>query len=269
MDAAKLEAAVAQYVRPATFPIGVRMFRDGEALPTKAKRPKADFGVQIATCQAITMARRYGWAVAVTREDLNCALTRVAFGYDAAPAEFTDGCCACGMYTETMGAGARSEAATPKFSFREYAALGAAPLSRLSFDPQVVILYGNSAQVMRCVAAALWKSGGSLSSQFSSRLDCADLVIATMQTARPQVILPCYGDRVFGQTGDDEMAFSLPASFADEFVAGLEGTHKGGIRYPIPTFLRYQPQFPESYQKVLSQMEAESACQNDRRSMSS
>lgn len=255
MDATRLDNAIAQYVRPGAFPLGVRMFRAGEALPPKAKRPKADMGIQIATCQAITMARRYGWALAVGREDLNCALTRVAFGLDEAPQEYADGCCACGMYTETMEAGAKTELVAPKFSFREYAALGVAPLSRMPFEPQVAIIYGNSAQVMRCVAAALWKDGGALTSQFSARLDCADLVIATMQTGKPQVILPCYGDRVFGQTGDDEMAFALPAALADEFIAGLEGTHKGGVRYPIPSFLRYQPQFPPSYQEVLKKMD--------------
>jgi hypothetical protein len=65
-----------------------------------------------------------------------------------------------------------------------------------------------------------------------------------------QVILPCYGDRVFAHTEDAEMAFSLPGAKMAELVAGLEGTHKGGIRYPIPGFLRYAPQFPEHYYEL-------------------
>jgi hypothetical protein len=30
----------------------------------------------------------------------------------------------------------------------------------------------------------------------------------------------------------------------------LKGTHKGGVRYPIPSFLRYQAVFPEKYMKL-------------------
>ena len=33
-------------------------------------------------------------------------------------------------------------------------------------------------------------------------------------------------------------------------VKGLEGTHAGGVRYPVPIFLRYQADFPKSYQEL-------------------
>jgi hypothetical protein len=64
------------------------------------------------------------------------------------------------------------------------------------------------------------------------------------------VILPCYGDRIFGMTADDEMAFTFPFAMAEQVVKGLEGTHAGGVRYPIPIFLRYQADFPKSYQEL-------------------
>ena len=71
-----------------------------------------------------------------------------------------------------------------------------------------------------------------------------------MKTGEPQVILPCYGDRIFGMTADDEMAFTFPFGRAAEVVKGLEGTHAGGVRYPVPVFLRYQADFPKSYQEL-------------------
>jgi len=64
------------------------------------------------------------------------------------------------------------------------------------------------------------------------------------------VILPCYGDRVFAQTEDGEMGFSIPAGQIDAIIEGLEGTHKGQVRYPIPSFLRYTGAFPEHYLKL-------------------
>jgi len=65
-----------------------------------------------------------------------------------------------------------------------------------------------------------------------------------------QVIFPCYGDRIFAQTEDYEMAFTIPYSRISEVLEGLEGTQKGGIRYPVPSFLRYEGKFPEKYRII-------------------
>jgi uncharacterized protein (DUF169 family) len=246
----ELTEALERFLRPATFTVGVKLQRPGEPRPAKAKSPKSDLGIQVALCQTLAFARRYGWTLAVAEEDLNCPLALTAFGFKPEIEYYSSGCACAGMYTGTEAAGARTEAAVPKFSFREYATFVAGPLSRLEFEPDVVLQYGNSAQVMRLLQAALYKDGGYLSSRFSGRLDCADIVVETMQTGKPQVILPCYGDRIFAQTEDHEMAFSFPWSMADEMVAGLEGTHKGGVRYPVPAYLHYAPRFPAHYEKM-------------------
>lgn len=209
----RLQAALTTYVRPTTFPLAIRMCKGDEELPPRLKRPLADLGIKSAICQAIGIARRYGWVMALGHEDISCPLALTAFGFKPLVEHFTSGCCCAGMYTETAEAGARTEAQLAKFSFREYRYFLVAPLQRVEFEPHVFVVYGNSAQVMRMLAASLWKSGGYLTSRFSSRLDCADSCIETMQTQKPQVILPCYGDRLFGLTQDDEMAFCL-SSFA-------------------------------------------------------
>ena len=44
---------------------------------------------------------------------------------------------------------------------------------------------------------------------------------------------------------------SLPVlELVDELIEGLEGTHKGGVRFPIPSFVRYSGEFPPSYRKL-------------------
>jgi uncharacterized protein (DUF169 family) len=156
-----------------------------------------------------------------------------------------------GMYTESLEAGARMEAAVPKFEVGRYASLFASPLRHHPFTPpDVVVVFGNSAQVMRLVQASLYQQGGYLTSSFGGRLDCADIIVRTMQTDECQVILPCTGDRMFGQTQDDEMAFSIPASKLETVMEGLQSTHKNGIRYPIPTFMNYTAKFPSTYEAV-------------------
>jgi len=250
LDPKSVAAILDQHLRTESFPLAIRVFRGDEPLPAKVRRPLADMGIRVSICQGISMARRYGWAIAMGGEDLNCPIAQVAFGFKPEIPFYTDGNLAAGMYVETCGQGARTEAEVPKFTADEAGVVVVAPLSRCNFEPETLLIYGNSAQVMRATAASLWKTGGSVTSTTSARADCADIIIRTRQTGQQQVILPCLGDRIFGQTQDHEMAFTLPWSRIGELLEGLEGTHKGGVRYPIPNYLRYQPEFPPTYQKL-------------------
>jgi len=253
---------IEKFVRPQTFPLAIRMAKPGEPLPDRVRRPAADMGIRVAICQSFSIARRYGWGVAVGRDDLSCPLAKTAFGFEAVLPYYAEGNLACGMYTETTEAGARTEAEVPKFPLGEYERIIVAPLGRTAFEPDVVLVYANAAQVMRLVAAALYRQGGRIHSSFSARLDCADAVIETMRTSRPQVILPCYGDRIFGQTEDHEMAFTIPWRQAADLVAGLRGTHQGGVRYPIPAWLRYTGEFPATYRRLETLWDAEQPSQS-------
>jgi uncharacterized protein (DUF169 family) len=252
MDTAALNEHLETHLRVATFPVGIRSFKAGEQIPEKAKRPSKQLGVKVAVCQAISFARRYGWTMAVSGEDLSCPIAKAVFGFEERNDYYTSGSLADGMYASCREAGARFEDALAKYEPNEYAFVVAGPLGRIGYVPDTVLVYGNSAQVLRLLNACLFEKGGSLKSDFSGRGDCADIVIKGKKTGEPQVILPCYGDRIFAQTGDDEMAFTFPFSMAETVVKGLEGTHKGGVRYPIPINLRYQAEFPKSYQELES-----------------
>ena len=250
-DLAKFSDVLSQHVRLGAFPVAARMVKSGEPLPERTKHPLKDLNVKVATCQAIAMARRYGWAVAVGEEDISCPLAAVVFGFRRASEFYVKGQACAGMYTETEEAGMVSEEQVEKFSFGEYEYILVAPLHRTAFEPEVIIIYANPAQVVRLLTAALWKSGGRLTSSFGGRIDCAEEIIVPLRSGKCEVILPCYGDRIFAHTQDHEMAFSIPVTRVAEIMEGLEGTHKGGVRYPIPSFLRYTGEFPAQYTKVV------------------
>jgi uncharacterized protein (DUF169 family) len=250
MDAKTFAREIETHIRPASFPVAAKLLAPEEAVPEKARRPWRDMKIQIAICQSVAMARRYGWTIAVGAEDVSCVLTKTAFGLAPLTEHYEAGNLACGMYTETLEGGARTEQATHRMPEGKYKHLLVAPAARADFAPDAIIIYGNAAQVMRLLTGALWKRGGAITSSFTGRVDCSDEIIRTMQTNDYQVILPCYGDRVFAHTEDHEMAFALPGSKMDELVEGLEGTHKGGIRYPIPAFLRFTPQYPQHYYEL-------------------
>src|SRR5215468_10997922 len=257
VDTKTADQALQTYVRPQTFPVAIRMLRPGEPIPERTRRPARDFGKLSMNCQVIDMARRYGWTIALTRDDSICSLGITALGFDRPTHLYNSGTLCEGMYTATKEAGARSEAAVDKFGQGEYQALLVAPLDRATFEPDVVVVYANPAQVMRLTQAALWKEGGRLASSFQGRLVCADIIVTTMQTGRPQVILPCSGDRIFGQTQDHEMAFAIPWARMADIIEGLEGTHRGGIRYPITQFMEYEAKLPPKYMEVNRLWDAE------------
>jgi uncharacterized protein (DUF169 family) len=104
------------------------------------------------------------------------------------------------------------------------------------------------------VHAALYRNGGRVVSTTGGRLDCAEIVIQTMSTNEPKVILPCTGDRVFGMAQDTEMVFAFPWSCVDEIIEGLEGTHKGGVRYPITVAMRGTVTMPKTYQDLMKML---------------
>ncbi|HXH84093.1 MAG TPA: uroporphyrinogen decarboxylase family protein [Candidatus Tectomicrobia bacterium] len=257
IDVETADRELQRYVRPQTFPVAVRMLAPGEPIPERARRPARDFKKLSMNCQVIDMARRYGWTLALTREDSICSLGIAALGFDRPTHLHASGTLCEGMYTETKEAGRRSEAAVDRFAPGAYAALLVAPLDRAAFEPHLVVVYATPAQVMRLVQAALWKRGGKLASAFGGRVDCSEIIVTTMRTGEPQVILPCSGDRIFGQTQDHEMAFSIPWTRMEEIVEGLRGTHAGGIRYPITQFMEYEAKLPPRYMEANRVWDAE------------
>jgi uncharacterized protein (DUF169 family) len=251
--AAKLE----EYVRPSTFPVAVKFLRKGEAPPPKARRPLADMERHVTVCQGWAIARRYGWTTVLRAEDMKCPLGALVAGFAIPNKFYEEGNLCAGMYTADAQAGARTEAETEKFAPGEIDGIVFGPLERVEFDPEILIVYGNAAQVMRMVAAALYKRGGRIHSSFAARMDCSDHLVVPLRTDEPHVILPCNGDRIFAGAQDEEMAYTTPWSKVGDLIEGLEGTHKGGVRYPIPSFLTYEPGMPKKYEELLTMQREE------------
>src|SRR4026207_2598131 len=87
------------YIRPQTFPVAIRMLKPGEPTPARARGPARAFKKLSMSCQVIDMSRRYGWMIALTREDHICSLGITALGFDKPPPIYTLGAPAEGMYT--------------------------------------------------------------------------------------------------------------------------------------------------------------------------
>src|SRR5438876_11011038 len=138
IDVKTADKELQTYIRPQTFPVAIRMLKPGEPIPERAKRPARDFKKLSMSCQVTDMSRRYGWMIALTREDHIRSLGIAALGFEKPTHLHASGTLCDGMYTETKAAGQRSEAAVDKFAPGEYSTLLVAPLDRTTFEPHLV-----------------------------------------------------------------------------------------------------------------------------------
>ncbi|MCK9197555.1 MAG: DUF169 domain-containing protein, partial [Syntrophales bacterium] len=56
-------------LRLKTFPVAVKFLKE-KTFPEKTRQPSVVMGKRVAICQAVTMARIYGWTVGLTKEDV-------------------------------------------------------------------------------------------------------------------------------------------------------------------------------------------------------
>ena len=151
----KLDASISKYIRPLTFPVAVKFVKEGEAIPEKAKVPTKALGYPIAICQAMTIARKYGWTLAMYKEDQACPLSHVILGYAEEPDFIKGGSVIKPLYVDNDEAAVKTQASTPKMPTADTQCIVLAPLHLATFDPDVVVCYGNSAQITRFVQGAL------------------------------------------------------------------------------------------------------------------
>ncbi len=249
MKPQELAEVIATYVRPQTFPIGFKLVRDESEVPEKVRKFK-----NLAICQIYNLARRYRWTVYF---DVNttCPLGIVAYGFAEPDDLYKRGILAYEAgYAESEEIGVKFEEAVPKLKPGEYVGCVVSPLERGDIEPDFVVVYAMPAQILRLVHAVLYSRGGRLETSILGRAACAEY-LESFIAKKPRFVVPCYGDRLFGLTQDSEVAFAFPFEMAEEIAAGLEATHRRGIRYPIPaTALRVELPMIESYRRSVESM---------------
>jgi len=108
-----------------------------------------------------------------------------------------------------------------------------APLAKQKFEPEVVLLYGNPAQVMMVLCGLQKVKYERFSFSFIGEGACTDSLAQCYVTGKPAVSIPCYGERSMGGVADDEMAIALPAGELERTISGLKELAKIGFKYPI------------------------------------
>ncbi|MBN2808981.1 MAG: DUF169 domain-containing protein [Deltaproteobacteria bacterium] len=241
MDLKTFSEKISAMIRPQSFPLGLKLLKNDEELPAEAIRPRK-YGIKISFCQWVTMARRWGRVLGVLAEDINCtpclaALGLKNFGGNTPLAEYF---CDMGYFTDLPLAERATKQLHP-IPPGEIKAIAIFPLELAPVEPDIIVLYGTPAQMSRLASGYLYNSGELIESKTTGfGISCLAL-IKPYFTGKPAFVHPGRGERILAGTDEAEMAFTFPAEHCELLVDGLEKTHDKGSRYPIQSYLLYQP----------------------------
>jgi len=239
-------------LRLRTEPFGVTFLKEVANLPEGTRRPSQTFGKKVTICQGVTMARIYGWAVGLTRDDLLCVPGMLAFGFVpvADPIlELGQLFCEVGFHP-AVGPAIKEVEALPRFRPEEVAAIYLCPLEKLALDPEVVVVYGNPAQLMRLTQAVTFSLGKRVAGDFGGKVECSSYLIGPYRDGEVRVVIPGQGDRTFSMTQDEELVLSMPAGVLEGVLVGLkDAARKIGARYPITVYQNFSPAFLPPYRE--------------------
>lgn len=249
-DWSQIAQSLNRFVKPLTIPIGIKLVQAADEFPDKTRRPLADLGFKTTICIAIAMSRKYGWTIGMTPEDNICPVSELFYGWSEKPEE-NEGSLFNFLKSlnygvddtalETVLAGSGQYRLAPG----QCGGIVFSPVELGRIEPDLIMIFCNSAQIMRLVHAATRETGDELASVFTGRFgSCNEGVLRTVKTKHPEIVLPGNGDRVWGMVQDDEMIFTIPGADIERVVDSLEATHRAGVRYPIPVDVRHEPNFP-------------------------
>jgi uncharacterized protein (DUF169 family) len=257
-DYQKLANFIREDMRLKTLPVAIKFTTSNEPFPGKTKQPSVVLEKRITICQAVTMARVYGWTVGLTRKDLICVPAMLAFGFtDAENSEETLGNLFCEVEFSKEKEKAAGEVRTMhRLENSRDRAIILSPLVKNLYEPDCVAIYGNPAQIMRMVQAVVFEEGERVQGNFGGKVECTEYLTAPYLTGKPRIAMPGMGDRIFSMTQDDEMVLSLPKESLMSLYTGLSKAGKKiGARYPVTFYQNFQPEFPEPYQKLAKELD--------------
>ncbi len=213
---------IEEQIRPASYPIAIKMLRTPEEVPEGAERPKRDYGVCMSTCQCFSLSRKFGKTVAQIFEDMWCPEPVIGFGLAEPPSNFLAGETRYPDGVASLEAGANWAREVPRLKTGEYIGIVSAPLKTATFEPDVAVIYCNSAQLLKLLLGIAYRDGRDITTVLGGHSACVYSVVPSLLKDECQVSVPCRGDRGYAGAQDDEMIFTAPKSKIKELAHGLE-----------------------------------------------
>lgn len=215
---AKLE----QSFKLETMPIGLKWLEKASDAPEGTVFPKRDLGKHMALCQAFSYARMKGMTVGLGKEDHWCWNPLIGYGN----VECVRGQEQFDEVVKYIGIPDKEKAADffanfPRLPVGKYEAVVIAPLKRIKFEPDVVMIYAEPAKInhmCRCIKGVI---GGTFKSEFDGIDSCIYCTVPSFLNNEYRVTLPDPGERERARCRDVDIILTIPGKRMDEFTGAL------------------------------------------------
>jgi uncharacterized protein (DUF169 family) len=251
-DYKTLGKSLEEQLRLNTSVLAIKMLKKESEVPEKSVRPVRDFGRCLSTCQAFALSRRFGQTVTQLFEDMWCPEPVIGFGLREPPKYFFEGKTRFPDGVSTLEAGANWAKEFPRLPVGEYIGIVSAPMINAVFEPDVAVVYCDSAQLLRLLLGVAYEDGKDIHTVLGGHSACVYAVVPSLLSNECTVSVPCRGDRGYAGTQDYEMIFTIPNDKIERVVEGLK---KGGTG-TVPTRFSMNPEYrlSEGYAEIARQM---------------
>jgi dephospho-CoA kinase len=236
-------------MRLKSFPVAFKLFEDKEALS------EIPFMRRLAhkstLCQMTNLVRNFDWTVGADADDFMSVMCPSIIGLAEIPTFMKDGTFRSIVWTKNRADGKKYENGIPRVPVGKYEAVAMAPLVYNPFDPDIILIYANPAQMMLLINAIQFEDYEVMEFFCVGESSCSDAISRCYLTGKPSLTIPCYGERRYGHAQDDELVMAIPVDIIDKTLSGMEALYNRGIRYPISyagAESDIAGEFPQAYQ---------------------
>ncbi len=218
-------------MRLKSFPVAFKLFEDSKSLSAVPfiRRMKT----KSTLCQLINLVRNFDWTVGADLDDFMSEVCASIIGLTDIPDYMKDGTFRSIVWTKSRADGKKFETAIPRLPVGKYEAVAMAPLVYNPFDPDIVLIYANPAQMMLLINSLQFEKYEVMQFYCVGETSCSDAIARCYLNRKPALSIPCYGERRYGHAQDDELVMAIPVEMMDKALNGMEALYRRGIRYPI------------------------------------
>jgi dephospho-CoA kinase len=218
-------------LRLRSFPIAFKMLEKKEELEKIPFLRRPSHAMTL--CQMINLVRNFDWTIGADNGNFALPSCPAMLGLRDKPPIYKDGTFRSIVWVKNREDGKKFESSIPHLPLDKYEALAMAPLVYDPFEPEIVLVYANPAQIILLINAIQFEDYEVMKFFCVGESSCSDAIARCYLDDKPYVSIPCYGERRYGHAQDDELVMALPSSYVEKAVRGLESLYRRGVRYPV------------------------------------
>ncbi|ADK85841.1 protein of unknown function DUF169 [Desulfarculus baarsii DSM 2075] len=255
MGCKEYDQVLTKLIRPQTHPLAIKILGPDDEPAANLDRPD-NYGIQVAVCQWVTMARRWGRPMSVLAGDVNCSPCLASLGLKRmrTASALADYFMEMGYFAAKELALKAAEKLDP-IPHGKIKGLAIYPLSMAESEPDLVVIYGNPAQMARLASAFVHFSGEFVQSATTGfGISCLSMLKPHF-SGKPAIVVPGRGERILAGAEEGEMYCSFPFGLMEQLLDSLEQTQNSGSRYPFQRYVLFQPPLTPAFANLNQALE--------------